>query len=102
VASIDELIGMSQDAALKGGEARAALLDAGNQMAVAQGSIEEAISVIAQIQGQATSALLESYRAILAQVQTDIASLMEQNESIIEAIGAGQERGEEFNGRLLG
>jgi hypothetical protein len=101
VTSIDELIGMTQEAALKGGEARAALLDASNQMSVAQGSIEQAIDVIAQIQGQATSALIESYRAIFAQVQTDIASLIEQNESIIEAIGAGQEKGEEFIGRLL-
>ena len=101
VASVDELIGMAQQIALVTGEAIGSLNEARDALDIASAKVEEGLSELAALQGQATSETLGAYHQILTQAGTDIRALMEQAEEIASAIGAGHEKGEEFIGRLL-
>lgn len=102
VASVDELIVMTQHVALLAGQAIGAIQEANNSLQNAIVDIGEAISSLAEMQGQSASRILQEYRRILDQASTDVTAMSQQGEEIMNALGAGQEKGAEFTARLLG
>lgn len=101
VATISEIIGMIHHAAMKTGEAIAAIQQHQNDLDQIRASLEEAIDTIAGAQGQHSSQLLEDYLAILHQEQNNVEQLNVLMEGMKGSIMVGQEKGEDMIGRLL-
>lgn len=103
MASIDEVIASLTDAAVKGGEAIAVLNGMQSALERALGAIGEARNTVGHVMGQyAQSTILGEYQGLLSGAHDKAAGLNQLMEEVKNSIIAGQEKGEEMVGRLLG
>lgn len=99
--SMSDLLAQNQQATLETGEAVGAIQQAINELTVATAKLGEAMNTLATMQGESTSQTLTEYYGLVQTATNDVNSVIEQCQEINRQVAAAQEKGEEFQGRLL-
>lgn len=101
VATVNELIADINEAALKSGEALGGLQEMQNTLSDVLTSIGQARDIIYRVTDNETQGALVEYASLLSKAHLEAASLSARLEEAKGMISAGQEKGQEYIGRLL-
>lgn len=102
MASITELIGMTNEANASTGEALGAIAQCSQALDSCLGAIERAKALVAHVLDDSHAQTMTEYHGLLNQAEDNVRSVHGPLEEALGQLGAGMEKGEQFIGNMMG